>query len=183
MAEVAHSQDSEEHTFEAAAVADADPSPTYPAQCSSLRKNGYVILKSRPCKISLISACKPGKHGHAKIYLTGIDIFTGKKYEDSCPSSHNMDVPIVVRKEYLLVNISTDGFLSLMPLGGADGAMMTMKEDLRLPEGGDEGNKIERMFRGVGAEGKDIVIAVVSGMGEELVVEAKEVSSNWGLQP
>lgn len=77
-----------------------------------------------------------------------------------------------------MVNISTDGVLSLMPLGGADGAMMTMKEDLRLPEGGDVGNKIERMFRGVGAEGKDIVIAVVSGMGEELVVEAKEVSSN-----
>ena len=99
MAEVSHSQDSEEHTFEAATVADADPSPTYPAQCSSLRKNGYVILKSRPCKISLISACKPGTHGHAKINLTGIDIFTGKKYEDSCPSSHNMDVPVVVRKE------------------------------------------------------------------------------------
>lgn len=95
MAEVPQSQDLEQNTLEAAVVADADSSPTYPAQCSSLRKNGYVILKSRPCKISHISACKPGKHGLAKINLTGIDIFTGKKCEDSCPSSHNMYVPIV----------------------------------------------------------------------------------------
>lgn len=65
-----------------------------------------------------------------------------------------------------------------MPLGGADMAMVTMKEDLRLPEGGDVGNKIERIFWGVGTKRKDIIIAVVSRIGEVLVVEAKEVSNN-----
>ena len=72
-------------------------------QCSALRKNGFVVIKNRPCKIVDMSTSKTGKHGHAKVHLVAIDIFTGKKLEELCPSTHNMDVPNVLRREYQLV--------------------------------------------------------------------------------
>ncbi|MCJ1430414.1 Eukaryotic translation initiation factor 5A [Sticta canariensis] len=133
-------------------------------QCSSLRKNGFVVIKNRPCKIVEMSTSKTGKHGHAKVHLVAIDIFTGKKLEDLCPSTHNMDVPNVTRREYQLLHISDDDFLSLMLDDG------TMKDDVKKPEG-DVGDKIEKLFR---TEEKDTNVIVLTSMGEEVAIEAKE---------
>merc|ERR1739849_53459 len=112
----------------------AGASLTYPLQCSALRKNGHVMMKGRPCKIVDMSTSKTGKHGHAKIKMVGIDIFTAQKYEDVSPSTHNMDVPNVSRVDYEVFDIEDDGHVHMM-----DGDNV-MREDLRLPENalGDE---------------------------------------------
>ncbi|KAG4304326.1 hypothetical protein PORY_002301 [Pneumocystis oryctolagi] len=139
-------------------------SSTFPVQCSALRKNGHVVIKGRPCKIVDMSTSKTGKHGHAKVHLVGIDIFTGKKLEDLSPSTHNMDVPNISRSEYQLVSINIDdGFLSLMTPDGST------KDDIRLPEG-ELGEKIVSDFD----SGKDLLITVVSAMGEEAALGVKE---------
>ncbi|EQK98007.1 Translation elongation factor IF5A [Ophiocordyceps sinensis CO18] len=133
-------------------------------QCSALRKNGFVVIKSRPCKIVDMSTSKTGKHGHAKVHLVALDIFTGKKYEDLCPSTHNMDVPNVSRREYQLLHISDDGFLSLMNDDG------DTKDDVRMPDG-EIGEKINKLFK---IDEKDTNVVILTSMGEEAAVEAKE---------
>merc|ERR1712098_870868 len=87
------------------------------------------VIKNRPCKIVDMSTSKTGKHGHAKVHLVAIDIFTGKKLEELCPSTHNMDVPNVTRKEYQLLDVSDDGFLSLMADAGET------KDAVKVPDG------------------------------------------------
>ncbi|KAK3105208.1 hypothetical protein FSP39_019820 [Pinctada imbricata] len=143
---------------------DSGASATYPQQCSALRKNGHVLLKGRPCKIVEMSTSKTGKHGHAKVHMVGIDIFTGKKYEDICPSTHNMEVPNVSRKEYQLVDID-DGFLSLMLDNGET------KDDLKLPDN-DLGTEIKKKFD----DGDSIMVTVQSAMGEEVPVSCKNMT-------
>ncbi|MBA0616899.1 hypothetical protein Godav_026386, partial [Gossypium davidsonii] len=115
----------EEHHFES--KADAGASKTYPQQAGTIRKNGYIVIKNRPCKVVEVSTSKTGKHGHAKCHFVGIDIFTAKKLEDIVPSSHNCDVPHVNRTDYQLIDISEDGFVSLLTDSG------DTKDDLRLP--------------------------------------------------
>lgn len=103
-------------------------SETYPQQCSALRKGGHVMIKGRPCKIVEMSTSKTGKHGHAKVHMVALDIFTGKKLEDICPSTHNMNVPNVTRNDYQFTAITDDDFVELMEDDG------TLKSDLKIPD-------------------------------------------------
>lgn len=73
-----------------------------------------------------------------QVNLVGIDIFTGKKYEDICPSTHNMEVPKVSRNEFTVVDIDNDGYVSLMNESG------DTREDLRIE--GDIGTEIKKKF-------------------------------------
>jgi translation initiation factor 5A len=101
---------------------------------------------------------------HACAEADHAQIFTSKKMEDICPSTHNMDVPHVSRTEYQLVNVD-DGFLNLMTPDG------TAKDDVKVPEG-DLGKEISAAFD----DGKDIVVSILTAMGEEQAISWKEGS-------
>ncbi|XP_057251854.1 uncharacterized protein LOC104897833 [Beta vulgaris subsp. vulgaris] len=153
----------EEHQFES--KADAGASKTFPQQAGTIRKNGYIVIKNRPCKVVEVSTSKTGKHGHAKCNFVGIDIFTGKKLEDIVPSSHNSDVPHVNRTDYQLIDISEDGFVSLLTDSG------DTKDDLKLPT--DEA--LLKQLKDGFAEGKDLIVSVMNAMGEEQICGLKDI--------
>ncbi|KAM3594565.1 uncharacterized protein V6R79_009658 [Siganus canaliculatus] len=145
---------------------DSGASNTYPTQCSALRKNGYVMLKGHPCKIVDMSTSKTGKHGHAKVHLVGLEIFSQKKYEDICPSTHNMDVPRVTRKDYQVCDITSDGFLSLMDESGE------IRDDLKLPDS-NIAKEIQEKFKNT----DDIMVTVMKALDNEQVVATKAMTS------
>ncbi|KAK3078075.1 hypothetical protein LTS18_008509 [Coniosporium uncinatum] len=107
---------------------------------SALRNGGCALLKSRPAKIVEILTSKPGKYGHAKVSIEALDVFNGKKYQDIAPAHSNMEVPFLRKKEYFVLMVSADGFLTLF----------------------DEAKK-------------EVLVVVLCAMGEEIVVDAKEM--------
>lgn len=153
--------DNTEYDF---ASANAGAAPTFPVQANQLKQGGYVVLDGHPCKITNIARSKPGKHGHAKVVVTGTDIFTSKKHDAGVPAGHSMDVPVVKRTSYMLLNVGREGWLTLFDLSTGQ-----EKIDVRLPEG-FLGENMREKFR----EGKDCSVVVLGAMGQEIAVEVVE---------
>ena len=134
------------HTIDTPASASA--SLSYAVQASTLRKSSHIplTLSSRPCRITSLSTSKPGKHGHANLAITAVDIFTGKKYEHVCPAHGTEEVPAEVSKRedvVLDVDVGGDGgWLSLL-----DEVKGEVREDVRVPKEGEVREGIERVLK------------------------------------
>lgn len=146
-------------------------SHTFPAQAGSIKKGGFCMLKGKPCRVVDYSTSKTGKHGHAKAHIVGLDIFTNKKYEDMCPTSHNMEIPVVSRQEYQIIDIDSDGFVNLLTESGET------KNDLRLPTDTDGSQddcakKVQELFDA----GSPLLVTVLSACGQEKIVGHKTMN-------
>eukprot|EP01013_Petalomonas_cantuscygni_P022819 TRINITY_DN4413_c0_g1_i1.p1 TRINITY_DN4413_c0_g1~~TRINITY_DN4413_c0_g1_i1.p1 ORF type:complete len:156 (+),score=31.48 TRINITY_DN4413_c0_g1_i1:44-511(+) len=143
---------------------DAGSSATYPIQAGALKKGMFCCIRDRPVKIIEYTTSKTGKHGHAKAHIVAIDIFTNKRLEELCPTTHNMSVPNVTRQEYQLMDVDLEsGFVTLLDENNEE------KNDLKLPDG-DLGRQIRDQFE----SGKELVVTIIKSMGEEAIVQTKE---------
>merc|ERR1719181_783389 len=151
------------------ANAAAGASKTVPIRAGEVRKGTYVMLKGKPCKVIDVSISKTGKHGHAKANITGLDVFTGRKYVEISPTSHNMVAPTMFRSEWQLTDVSSEGEVTLMNDVG------TMKEDLNLPK--DTHGEYTALSKDVLArynaldDGKGVFCIVLKAMDTEQIVD------------
>jgi len=147
----------------------AGAAETVPIRAGEVKKGSYLVMKGHPCKVIEISISKTGKHGHAKANIFGLDVFTGKKYNEISPTSHNMTMPTMFRDEWQVTDISNEGTLTLMNEAG------TTKEDLDLPKDTsgnftDFGQRLQDSFATC-ADGKGVFCVVLKAMGNEQVVD------------
>ena len=100
-----------------------------PLKASAFRKGGYILLKGKPCKIVEMTTSKTGKHGHAKVKFVGVDIFTGKKYQELQGSTHAMSEVIVTKREYTVMDIDDEGNITSLDEEDAEGPALTVDTD------------------------------------------------------
>ena|SRR6478609_5006557 len=102
-------------------------SKTELVQTSTLRIGNFLVVDGKPCRITNMSTAKPGKHGSSKTIFITKDVLSGKNVEHSAPSKGMVSVPEIIRDTYAVLDVSDEGFLSLMKNG-------VIREDVRLPD-------------------------------------------------
>merc|ERR1712154_533481 len=83
-------------------------SEVHPKEAHHVKKGSYILLKDRPCKVVEVKTSKTGKHGHAKCNITGMDVLTGKKYNEVHPGHINLRAFDLTRTEFDVMDINEE---------------------------------------------------------------------------
>lgn len=75
---------------------------------SEIQKGSYMLFDGAPCKVVDIQTSKTGKHGHAKMRMTGIGLIDEKKRMVVMPAHDNVEVPIVEKKSAQVLSVTGD---------------------------------------------------------------------------
>lgn len=86
-----------------------------PADLGSLKEGSYIIIDGEPCKVVEVEKSKPGKHGSAKVRLTGISVFTGSKKSVIGTVDTHIEVPIIDKRSAQVIS-TTPTSVQLMDL-------------------------------------------------------------------
>ena len=76
------------------------------ASAKEAKVGKYILIEDIPCRGVNIESSAPGKHGAAKMRITGIGIFDGQKKILLKPSDVDIEVPMIIRKNAQITSIS-----------------------------------------------------------------------------
>merc|ERR1712209_350774 len=96
----------------------------------------------------------------------------GKKYEDLCPTSHNLEVPFVKKTEYQLLNIEADQSVELLIADTGE-----TKKDLNMPSGTDDDDKLNKEIGEAFESGKTVILTVQLACKKEKIIGMKTEGS------
>lgn len=82
------------------------PEGVVPGTAKDLKIGKYVMMDDEPCRVVEMQVSAPGKHGAAKMRITGIGVFDSGKHTLLKPSDGDIDVPMVERKTAQVVSVS-----------------------------------------------------------------------------
>ncbi|WAR13700.1 IF5A-like protein [Mya arenaria] len=131
---------------------------------SGLRVNGHVMLHEHPCKIVNMTSNSTGKHGHAMTHVVGVHLITARKYEHIFKSTHTANVPVVQKKEFVVVDMNKEGWLAIMDDGGV------IRHDLRVEDDAIRQSIAERIDK---QGDEDILVTVLKVLNQEVVMATK----------
>ncbi len=130
------------------------------------------MLKGNPCRVIDTAVSKPGKHGSAKIHVSGIDLFTNKKIDDIFSTAGTVWMPIVTKVEYEVADINADGFVSLIQKDNS------LKEDTKLPADAELSDMLEKCWN-ENNEHSQVYFTILSACGQSkfIACRTKDINS------
>ncbi|KAL9655159.1 hypothetical protein ABK040_008934 [Willaertia magna] len=107
-------------------------------KASELVVGMFVLIDGVPCEIVDYASSKlKSKNGIKKAYIVGKEIFTNRKKETMVPLFSEVEIPIIIKKEYELLDISDDNYLSLMNDKGKGEVICDIKLNINTEVGGN----------------------------------------------
>ena len=80
-----------------------------------MKEGSYIVIDGEPCKVVEVEKSKPGKHGSAKVRLTGIAIFTGSKKTVIGTVDTHIEIPMIDKRAAQVIS-ATPTSVQLMDL-------------------------------------------------------------------
>lgn len=76
-----------------------------PVSMKDIRIGRFLIIDGIPCRVVDIETSSPGKHGSAKMRVTGIGIFDGQKKTLLTPSHADAEAPVIKKSKAQVVSV------------------------------------------------------------------------------
>ncbi|MCC7569754.1 translation initiation factor IF-5A [Candidatus Micrarchaeota archaeon] len=126
------------------------------AEAKELKVGKYILIDGVPCRVANIDSSSPGKHGHAKLAVTAVSLFTNSKKIISLPSNATVEIPVITRKTGQIISIEGDT-VQVMDMQTYEISDMMLPEEFKSDAG--EGKMAELMC----AMGKCAIVKIVEG--------------------